>query len=61
LKAVKRGPKPAESNPLASEHAQLQRDYKNVALRLQRAEAIIEIQKKVGLLLGLSMRGDGAS
>jgi hypothetical protein len=46
---------------LAAEHAQLQRDYKNVTLRLQRAEAVIEIQKKVALLLGLSMPGDEAS
>ena len=61
LKAVKRGPKVAEPNPLAAEHAQLQRDYKSVTLRLQRAEAIVEIQKKVALLLGLSMPGDEAS
>src|SRR5450755_4252572 len=61
LKAVKRGPKPVQANPLAAEHAQLQRDYKSLTLRLQRAEAIIEIQKKVALLLGLSMPGDEAS
>ena len=61
LKAVKRGPKVAEPNPLAAEHAQLQRDCKSLTLRLQRAEAIIEIQKKVALLLGLSMPGDEAS
>ena len=61
LKAVKRGPKPAVLHPLAAEHAQLQRDYKNVTLRLQRAEAVIEIQKKVALLLGLSMPPDEAS
>ena len=61
LKAVKRGPKVAEPNPLAAEHAQLQRDYKSLTLRLQRAEAIVEIQKKVALLLGLSMPGDEAS
>ena len=61
LKAVKRGPKVAEPNPLAAEHAQLQRDYKSVTLRLQRAEAVIEIQKKVALLLGLPMPGDEAS
>ena len=30
-------------------------------LRLQRAEAIVDIQKKVALLLGLSMPGDEAS
>ncbi len=61
LKAVKRGPKVAEPNPLAAEHAQLQRDNKSLTLRLQRAEAIVEIQKKVALLLGLSMPGDEAS
>lgn len=47
LKAVKRGPKVAEPNPLAAEHAQLQRDYKSLTLRLQRAEAIVEIQKNL--------------
>ena len=61
LKAVKRGPKVAEPNPLTAGHAQLPRDYKRLTLRLQRAEAIIEIQKKVALLLGLSMPGDEAS
>ena len=61
LKAVKRGPKVAEPNPLAAEHARLQRDCKSLTLRLQRAEAIIDIQKKVALLLGLSMPGDEAS
>ena len=46
LKAVERGPKPAPVlPPLAAEHARLQRDYKSVTLRLQRAEAVIEIQK----------------
>ena len=61
LKAVKRGPKAAEANPRAAEHAQLQRDYVSVSLRLQRAEAIIDIQKKVALLLGLSMPSGEAS
>lgn len=61
LKAVKRGPKLAEPNPLAAEHARLQRDNKSLTLRVQRAEAIIEIQKKVALLLGLSMPGDETS
>ena len=61
LKAVKRGPKVAEPNPLSAEHARLQRDCKSLTLRLQRAEAIIDIQKKVALLLGLSMPGDEAS
>jgi transposase len=61
LKAVRRGPKPAVLHPLAAEHAQLQRENNRLTLRLRRAEAVIEIQKKVALLLGLSMPGDEAS
>ena len=61
LKAIRRGPKVASNHPLAAEHAQLLRDNKRLALRLQRAEAVIEIQKKVALLLGLSMPTDEAS
>jgi transposase-like protein len=53
LSPVKRGPKPMEPNPLAAEHAQLLRDNKRLTLRLERAEAVIAIQKKVALLLGL--------
>ena len=54
LSPVKRGPKIAAPNPLAAEHAQLLRDNKRLALRLQRAEAVIAIQKKVAALLGLA-------
>ena len=61
LKAVKRGPKPAAVNPLSAANAQLLRDNKRLALRLQRAEAVIDIQKKVALLLGLSIAGDADS
>ena len=61
LKAVRRGPKPAVLHPLAAEHAQLLRDNKRLALRLQRAEAVIEIQKKVALLLGLPIASDEPS
>ena len=45
LSPVKRGPKVAEPNPLAAEHAQLKRDNRLLTKRLERAEAIIEIQK----------------
>jgi len=47
LSPVRRGPK-------AAEHAQLLRDNKRLTLRLQRAEAVIAIQKKVASLLGLT-------
>lgn len=61
LKAVRRGPKRAEPNPLAAEHAQLLRDNKRLTLQLRRAEAVIDIQKKVALLLGLPIVGDEES
>ena len=60
LKAIRRGPKVASNHPLAAEHAQLLRDNKRLTLRLARAEAIIDIQKKVALLLGLPIAGDEA-
>ena len=55
LKAVKRGPKRIEPNPMTAEHARLLRDNKRLALQLRRAEAVIDIQKKVALLLGLEI------
>jgi transposase len=61
LKAIRRGPKPAVLHPQAGEHAQLLRDNKRLTLRLQRAEAVIEIQKKAALLLGLPICGDEPS
>src|SRR5208337_5216478 len=42
LSPVNRGPKVAAPNPLAAEHAQLQRDNRLLTKRLERAEAIIE-------------------
>jgi len=45
---------------MAAEHARLLRDNKRLTLRLARAEAIIDIQKKVALLLGLPIAGDEA-
>jgi len=61
LKTIRRGPKVAPPHPLAAEHAQLLRDNNRLTLRLQRAEAVIEIQKKVALLLGLPIASDEPS
>jgi hypothetical protein len=44
----------------ADEHDRLRRENASLALRLARAEAIIEIQKKVASLLGLSMPSEEA-
>jgi len=52
LQPKKRGPK---ANPLASENAKLQRELTRVQAKLERAETIIEVQKKLSVLLGLPL------
>src|SRR3954452_7757477 len=51
----KRGRKAAVLNPLAAELAAAQRENARLARRLTRAEAIIEVQKKVAELLGIPL------
>lgn len=46
----KRGP---QANPQAGEIARLKRENERLRARLERAETIVEVQKKVSLLLGL--------
>lgn len=55
LTPARRGRKTTPPNPLAAEMAALQRDHARIARRLARAEAIIEVQKKVAELLGLPL------
>jgi transposase-like protein len=59
LVPAKRGPKAAEPNPLTAELAVLRRDNARLSLRLTRAEAIIELQKKVAELLGIPLAPSG--
>ena len=47
LTPAKRGPKPMARNPLALELAQAKRENARLGRRLEHAEAIIEIQKKL--------------
>jgi transposase len=61
LSPAPRGPKPAETNPLTAEIAQLMRENKRLKQRLERAEAVIEIQKKVAVLLNLAAPNDEKS
>ena len=51
----KRGPKTSEPNLLSAEVTALQRENARLTLRLSRAEAIIDIQKKVAALLGIPL------
>jgi transposase len=50
LKPKKRGPK---NDPLVVENAQLKREIARLQAQLERAETIIEVQKKLSQLLGL--------
>ena len=57
LGAQQRGPRPAADAALVREVARLQRENRGLEARLEQAEAIIEVQKKLSELLGLS-RGE---
>jgi transposase len=59
LAPAKRGRKAAEPNPLAAKLAMAQRDNARLTLRLKRAEAIIDLQKKVAELLGIPLAPNG--
>ena len=50
----KRGRKKAEINPLAPRLAQLEKDNRRLQQKLKRAELIIEAQKKMAEILGIS-------
>ncbi len=50
LRPKKRGPK---ADPLALENAQLRREIEQLRAKLERAETILEVQKKLSSLLGV--------
>jgi len=51
LSPQKRGPK-SKRNPLQEENQKLRRENQRLAEQLRKAETVIDIQKKVGALLG---------
>jgi transposase-like protein len=53
LSAKKRGPKSTIDQKLAQENATLQRENERLRTRLEQAETILEVQKKLSQLLGL--------
>jgi len=55
LAPAKRGPKSAAPNPLTAELAEAKREIARLGRRLEHAEAIIGIQKKVAALLGIPL------
>lgn len=56
----KRG-RPSERNPLSARVAQLERENERLREKLEKAEVIIEVQKKVAALLGKSEPSGGKS
>ena len=57
----KRGRKRIEKNPLAKENATLQKENERLRLKLKKAETIIEFQKKISEMLGISQNPDEES
>ncbi len=55
LKPLRRGPKPVLGQPADTDLTQLRRENARLRQRLEHAEAIIGIQKKVAALLGMPM------
>lgn len=54
LSPKKRGRKKHDINPLAKRVAELERDNTKLAKKLKQAETIIEVQKKISEILGIS-------
>lgn len=57
--ARKRGPKVREANPLAKKVVDLEKENRRLRFRAERAEAMVELQKKVSALLGHAMNEKG--
>ena len=55
LKSKKRGPKKSADQELAKENAALRRENERLRVRLQQAETIIDVQKKLSQILGVEM------
>ncbi len=56
LSQKKRGPLPKEKNPLAAKVATLERENRRLKARSERAEGLVELQKKVSEILGIELK-----
>jgi transposase-like protein len=59
LTPKRRGPAPSPKNPLAGKVAALERELARETARADRAEALVELQKKVSELLGIALPQNG--
>jgi transposase len=55
LRPKKRGPRPAAVNPLQAEITQLKREKAQLQKKLRTAELMIDLQKKVSQILGITL------
>ncbi len=58
LSQRKRGPSSKEKNPLAAKVATLERENRRLRARSERAEGLVELQKKVSEILGIELKHD---
>jgi len=58
MKPRKRGRKPKTKNPLTSEVARLQKENQKLENKLKQAQLIIEAQKKISQILGITQTMD---
>jgi len=61
LAPKKRGPAPQAKNPLAPKVAALEREVTRQRARAERAEALVDLQKKVSELLGIALPRNGGT
>jgi transposase len=59
LAPKKRGPAPKAKNPLVAKVVALEREVTRQKARADRAEALVELQKKVAELLGIELKRNG--
>jgi transposase len=59
LTPKKRGPAPQAKNPFAAKMAALEREVTRYKARAERAEALVELQKKVAEFLGIELKRNG--
>ena len=59
LAPARRGPTPKAMNPLAAKVAALEKETRWLTARAERAEALVELQKKVSEILGLALQRNG--
>jgi transposase-like protein len=57
--AKKRGPKPRSEHPDLKKYLALERELRQMRRRAERAEALVELQKKVAALLGNELPPSG--